>query len=456
MVEHWYDLELARVSGILDAMLPQISRAGRESTALVLLAQLRMLHATRNLRDRDTNDRSETSIKRNKVSNPTELPTRVSQHPGSKGYYSPCLPTVVVDTQERVVVMPVRASNGQSCHLQRLQENIGASSSSHADKKQNASGRLEHDSDISSIHDPPIVPRISTYFRKNYQEYSIRDVEFNIELIPGAEPISKAPYRMAPIELKELKDQLQELLERGDERADISQTTFRTLMVIMNSGMPFGLTMLSCKFMDLMNRVFHELLDHILRQEKINMLSFPVECWVDSKVAFLSHVAAKEFTYGPRRLLEVLTISLPFTKLMQRREGVGMIAGIKVKKNYRDHQDSSKETEAGHYSNIDQQPSFALKTMHLCRVLNYAYQRIPTLREALMSEAHSSPFRFIQRDVATVFKVFNDVQRLRLNTNASGLFATGRDSLFGVGRNIHGFVTGLHGLRGSNDASGLL
>ncbi|GKA73581.1 putative nucleotidyltransferase, ribonuclease H [Tanacetum coccineum] len=42
----------------------------------------------------------------------------------------------------------------------------------------------------------------------------IRDVEFNIELIPGAEPISKAPYRMAPIELKELKDQLQELLKR--------------------------------------------------------------------------------------------------------------------------------------------------------------------------------------------------------------------------------------------------
>ena len=43
----------------------------------------------------------------------------------------------------------------------------------------------------------------------------VREVEFNIELIPGAEPISKAPYRMAPIELKELKEQLQELLERG-------------------------------------------------------------------------------------------------------------------------------------------------------------------------------------------------------------------------------------------------
>nr|GFC49506.1 RVP_2 domain-containing protein [Tanacetum cinerariifolium] len=32
---------------------------------------------------------------------------------------------------------------------------------------------------------------------------SVREVEFSIELIPGAEPISKAPYRMAPIELKE-------------------------------------------------------------------------------------------------------------------------------------------------------------------------------------------------------------------------------------------------------------
>ncbi|GKB01453.1 putative reverse transcriptase domain-containing protein, partial [Tanacetum coccineum] len=34
-----------------------------------------------------------------------------------------------------------------------------------------------------------------------------REIEFGIELIPGAEPISKAPYRMAPVELKELKEQ---------------------------------------------------------------------------------------------------------------------------------------------------------------------------------------------------------------------------------------------------------
>ncbi|KAD5318042.1 hypothetical protein E3N88_17988 [Mikania micrantha] len=38
------------------------------------------------------------------------------------------------------------------------------------------------------------------------------EVELTIDLILGSEPISKAPYRMAPLELKELKEQLQELL----------------------------------------------------------------------------------------------------------------------------------------------------------------------------------------------------------------------------------------------------
>ncbi|XP_043725645.1 uncharacterized protein LOC122672217 [Telopea speciosissima] len=43
-----------------------------------------------------------------------------------------------------------------------------------------------------------------------------RELEFIIDLVPGTAPISKAPYRMAPLELKGLKDQLQELLEKGE------------------------------------------------------------------------------------------------------------------------------------------------------------------------------------------------------------------------------------------------
>ena len=42
-----------------------------------------------------------------------------------------------------------------------------------------------------------------------------REIEFEIELSPGIEPISIAPYRMAPAELKELKVQIEELLSKG-------------------------------------------------------------------------------------------------------------------------------------------------------------------------------------------------------------------------------------------------
>ena len=36
-----------------------------------------------------------------------------------------------------------------------------------------------------------------------------------IEIMPRIAPMSRAPYRMAPVELKELKVQLQELLDKG-------------------------------------------------------------------------------------------------------------------------------------------------------------------------------------------------------------------------------------------------
>ena len=42
-----------------------------------------------------------------------------------------------------------------------------------------------------------------------------KDVEFTIKLHPGTSPISMTPHRMSPVELQELKVQLQELLDRG-------------------------------------------------------------------------------------------------------------------------------------------------------------------------------------------------------------------------------------------------
>ena len=49
-----------------------------------------------------------------------------------------------------------------------------------------------------------------------------RVVDFGIELHPGTSPISMTPHRMAPIELQELKVQLQELLDKGFIRPSTS------------------------------------------------------------------------------------------------------------------------------------------------------------------------------------------------------------------------------------------
>ncbi|XP_076926259.1 uncharacterized protein LOC143589362 [Bidens hawaiensis] len=43
----------------------------------------------------------------------------------------------------------------------------------------------------------------------------IREVEFRIDLMPGATPIAKAPYHLAPSKMQELSTQLQELSDKG-------------------------------------------------------------------------------------------------------------------------------------------------------------------------------------------------------------------------------------------------
>ncbi|XP_077251803.1 uncharacterized protein LOC143891031 [Tasmannia lanceolata] len=63
-----------------------------------------------------------------------------------------------------------------------------------------------------------------------------RELEFSIELVPGANPISKRPYRMAPIELEELKKQLQELLDKGFIRPSVSPWGAPVLFVKKKDG----------------------------------------------------------------------------------------------------------------------------------------------------------------------------------------------------------------------------
>ncbi|GJT86958.1 putative reverse transcriptase domain-containing protein [Tanacetum coccineum] len=64
----------------------------------------------------------------------------------------------------------------------------------------------------------------------------IREVEFHIDLIPGALPVAKAPYRLAPSEMNELSNQLEELQEKGFIRPSSSPWGAPVLFVKKKDG----------------------------------------------------------------------------------------------------------------------------------------------------------------------------------------------------------------------------
>ncbi|WVZ89982.1 hypothetical protein U9M48_036326 [Paspalum notatum var. saurae] len=96
--------------------------------------------------------------------------------------------------------------------------------------KSSKSGKVMHIHLPSHRHSPPTVNATEAQLIKKIPVVSDfpdvfpeelpglppdRNVEFAIELVPGTAPVSKRPYRMAPDELKELKTQLQEQLDKG-------------------------------------------------------------------------------------------------------------------------------------------------------------------------------------------------------------------------------------------------
>ncbi|KAA0040294.1 pol protein [Cucumis melo var. makuwa] len=178
---------------------------------------------------------------------------------------------------------------------------------------------------------------------------------------PDTAPISGAPYRMAPTELKELKVQLQELLQgSGYDRLRIRDSDIPKLAFYLRYRhyefivMSFGLTNAATVFMDLMNRVFKDSLDtfvivfiddimdyskkeaeheehlhQVLETLRANKLYAKFsKCEVRlKKVSFLGHVVSSEgVSVDPTNIEAVTTFPRPST-VSEARSFIGLADG---------------------------------------------------------------------------------------------------------------------------------
>ena len=79
------------------------------------------------------------------------------------------------------------------------------------------------EADKGAVEKVPVVCEFSDVFPEEFPGLPpVREIEFCIDVVPGIDPISMPPYRMAPAELKELNEQLKELLDKGFIRPSTS------------------------------------------------------------------------------------------------------------------------------------------------------------------------------------------------------------------------------------------
>nr|GEZ44198.1 putative reverse transcriptase domain-containing protein [Tanacetum cinerariifolium] len=96
---------------------------------------------------------------------------------------------------------------------------------------------IKDKSEEERLENVPIVRDFSEVFPEDLPGLPpTRQVEFQIDLIPGAAPVARAPYRLAPSEMKELSDQLQEFSKKGFIRPSSSPWGAPVLFVKKKDG----------------------------------------------------------------------------------------------------------------------------------------------------------------------------------------------------------------------------
>ncbi|GJS89154.1 putative reverse transcriptase domain-containing protein [Tanacetum coccineum] len=123
----------------------------------------------------------------------------------------------------------------------------------------------------------------------------VREIEFHIDLIPGALPVVKSPYRLAPSEIQELSNKLKELQEKG---------------FIRPSHSPWGAPVLFVKKKDGALRMYLRSRYHQLRVREEDI----------PKTAFRTRYGHFEFTVMPFGLTNTPAIAKPLTLLTQKNK----------------------------------------------------------------------------------------------------------------------------------------
>ena len=89
----------------------------------------------------------------------------------------------------------------------------------------------------AELKDTPIVREFPDVFPDDLPGLPpVRAIEFQIDLVPGATPVAKSPYRLAPSEMQELSTQLKELSESGFIRPSVSPWGAPVLFVKKKDG----------------------------------------------------------------------------------------------------------------------------------------------------------------------------------------------------------------------------
>ncbi|XP_073138650.1 uncharacterized protein [Henckelia pumila] len=181
------------------------------------------------------------------------------------------------------------------------------------------------------LTDLPVVSELADFFPNDIPRLPpLREIDFSIELMTGTQTISKAPYRMEPVELKELKEQLEDILAKGYIRPSVSPWG-APVMFVRNK---YGSMRLFIDYWQLNKATvknhyplprIDDLFDQLqtLREENLYAKLSKCEFWLN-RVGFLGHIISKDGISVDSNKVEAMRSWPRPTSFMEIRSFMGL------------------------------------------------------------------------------------------------------------------------------------